>query len=434
MKKILMAAMLIIAGTSVQAQNNINKDGIEFNSEYIYNMYTPAMFSSDGKTYIHVDNLNEAKTQCTIDIYNDDVEKVKSFTINGYESGDYFFTKKRKRLDNVKLVLHDVFDLQEKIECSSLDEAKKVLKEKYDYNVDSSFVEEGGLIVLVDYNNSGFYEQEDFGYKYPNRGYAYGVDKQLYRFDYIYTSDRKYPGDWVETISSTDNDFYEKLHLIDTSQSIEKSISFSQKLFNNDDNYEYLQLICKPEVFRRAASDRDGDGEIDYIETNYRHRPIGFKVVSENGNELQRLNFNTHNYNIFDGLSLLRINEKFYLVASFIDQYLDNPINSKGWSIFYSITPGQSGGIQQVGEPIQTSVFPTLANSNEVITVEDEDTANANREVVVTNANGQTVYRQTLPAGQSSVQINTGRLSKGLNIVNVLGSKSQAKGCKVIVK
>lgn len=188
-------------------------------------------------------------------------------------------------------------------------------------------------------------------------------------------------------------------------------------------------MICKTEESSRSESDRDGDGEIDYIKTDYRHCPIGFKVVSENGNELQRLNFNTHNYNFFDGLDLLRINEKNYLVASFLDRDI-----SKGWSIFYSITPGQSGGIQQVGEPIQTSVFPTLANSNEVITVEDEDTANANREVVVTNANGQTVCRQTLPAGQSSVQINTDRLSKGLNIVNVLGSKSQAKGCKVIVK
>ena len=69
-----------------------------------------------------------------------------------------------------------------------------------------------------------------------------------------------------------------------------------------------------------------------------------------------------------------------------------------------------------------------------MITVEAEDIENFDREVVVTNVSGQTVYKSVIPAGEKSVQINSGLLSKGVNIININDSKARTKGCKVVVR
>lgn len=47
---------------------------------------------------------------------------------------------------------------------------------------------------------------------------------------------------------------------------------------------------------------------------------------------------------------------------------------------------------------------------------------------------GSPIRKRMIPAGQSSVQMDGSRLSRGLNIVNVEGDSMQDNSCKVIVK
>lgn len=77
------------------------------------------------------------------------------------------------------------------------------------------------------------------------------------------------------------------------------------------------------------------------------------------------------------------------------------------------------------------SVSPLMADRSENFTVElDEDNT---VERTVTNATGQTVWRQAVPAGLTQMTISAARLSKDINVINVSGGK-QKESCKVIVK
>ena len=79
------------------------------------------------------------------------------------------------------------------------------------------------------------------------------------------------------------------------------------------------------------------------------------------------------------------------------------------------------------------NVRPRVADRGESFTVDLGKGDNAARTVTVTNAAGQTVWQQTVPAGQQQVNISAARLGKGINVVNVSGGK-QKESCKVIVK
>lgn len=206
----------------------------------------------------------------------------------------------------------------------------------------------------------------------------------------------------------------------------------SQILFNDDNKYEYLQFRVERDT-RIENVDRDNDGKIDQITTYYDAKIVGINIVSETGDILQQITLPTLQDGWYVDLNsivctMFKINDKFYLRV-----HLTNRNTYKSQSIFYPINRSQSA-IPIIGAPIITSVFPTFANNNEMITVEAEDIESFDREVVVTNVSGQTVYESVIPAGEKYVQINSGRLSKGVNIININDSKARTKGCKVVVR
>lgn len=79
------------------------------------------------------------------------------------------------------------------------------------------------------------------------------------------------------------------------------------------------------------------------------------------------------------------------------------------------------------------SVSPLMADRSENFTVELDEDNTVERTVTVTNATGQTVWRQAVPAGLTQMTISAARLSKDINVINVSGGK-QKESCKVIVK
>ena len=207
----------------------------------------------------------------------------------------------------------------------------------------------------------------------------------------------------------------------------ENGIYITQTLFNDDEEYEYIMPIMKQYNYVSYEQDRDYDGDIDYIEEKYEYYLIGFNIKSSSGNTLQTIKMG--NDQTIDYLYLIIINDKKYLGVATMD--IDDHF-SNDELICYPIKPN-STGINPLGAPMKIKVSPRMADRSQSFTVELDGESNAEREVVVVNSAGQTVWKQKVPAGQRTVTIGATRLGKGVNVVRVNGGKG-VESCKVIVK
>ena len=184
----------------------------------------------------------------------------------------------------------------------------------------------------------------------------------------------------------------------------------TQRVFNDDDAYEYIMplretVITEGESYSRKEA-----------------RITGFSIMSENGNTLQTVNFNDDDNYQYCDFSLYKLGNNVYLVA---EAYYDK-------HYLYRVTPTPTG-VNSLKAVMTVNVRPRVADRGESFTVDLGKGDNAARTVTVTNAAGQTVWQQTVPAGQQQVNISAARLGKGINVVNVSGGK-QKESCKVIVK
>lgn len=302
--------------------------------------------------------------------------------------------------------------------------------EEFAYNNKATFItwEDDDYRIVSIYNDE-IQKVKTFNINNGEHGRTYRVIKERKA-----TAEGVYNGEWVEY---TEEDYLPgggtsiKYYNTSNGRFEDYRIFYTQTLFNSDEKYEYMQNVFGEYKTTVTERDRDGDGDTDYIETEYSGIQIGFDVKNEDGDIVCSLRPRLpEGYTVrSDYPELLKINGKIYLI---LVSYKKDDYDAQEEFSFFLITPGESS-VQQVGEPIRTSVFPTMPRRDEMVTVELDDAADAQREIVVTNAQGQTVYKQRVAQGEKRVQINSGRLSHGLNIVTVKGDNSQ-QSCKVIVR
>lgn len=383
-----------------------------------YRDYIPAEFTSDNKVKL-VDYDYEHKDEISV---FDDFVKVKSVALPA-PAKPYSIIRSREgvvtKYDSYRNEIGQFYSLEKSIEYLN---SKGYDSIEYQYAV--NYID----TILVG-NSYDFFRFDEFGTKYPQRYCLYeGKSGILYecRDDYSVT----YTGDWTETKEYNDYTIscVERLDFIDyDSHSTDsgKGIPLTQTLFNSDSKYEYIRDKIRIEADESYEGDRDGDGQVDYEETFYRAACTGFDIVSEDGTVLQSVDFAVGTLDESGDIS--KINGKYYL-----RYYTYEHSEGNHYSLVYSIDKGTTS-VQQVGEPRRISARPSLAERNTSITVETP-AALRDRHLTVTNAAGQTVWKQVIPAGQSSVLIDGSRLSRGLNIVNVEGDSKLDNSCKVIVK
>ena len=241
-------------------------------------------------------------------------------------------------------------------------------------------------------------------------------------------ADGKYTGEWVEKrINYYDYEYSTEYYDVSTMCRYDTELPFTQTLFNNDEKYEYITPVFGEFEKDDREEDRDYDGEIDYISTSYYGKVIGFDVKNQDGKVVSSIRPSiTEGYKLSQDRSIFEIGGKRYLVTEAWEY------DGSGYEItFYLIDPN-STSLQQVGQPLTASVFPTMPRNNDVINVELEGNDKPG-EIVVTNTKGQTVYKQKVAAGERRVQINSRRLSNGLNIITV-NNGDEKQNFKVIVK
>lgn len=425
---------MTMACLCVQAQT-INTDG-KLLPLQSFNVI-PGIFSSDNKSKIVNFVEDEETGECHFDIYNGDIEKIKTINyVKPSNAQGYTITKKRKEDINISYEDEDSTFLIARLTSAdsfrSKADAMEFIK-AFGYTtidiIPASYPVKtiGGMLISAkEFWCVQYYQPETYGNIYPEKLFIFDQN-HLYFASIEY--EKRYTGDWEETredAASYYNYVMEPFTLkysdYDEWQSTRSaSFGLTQTLFNNDNSYEYIRPILEIAERYTTESDRDRDGEIDYIQTEYGPQQVGFEIVKENGEVLQSVKFGDNTtYDSESEISVIKIGGKQYLCVGLYRS------GDGDYNIFYAFTPGTTS-VRQVSEPIKTSV----RQNNEYVTI-DVVPSSVSRELSVTGINGITTYRQTIPAGQTSMRINSKRLSKGINIININGEK--VDNCKVIIK
>ena len=186
--------------------------------------------------------------------------------------------------------------------------------------------------------------------------------------------------------------------------------SISQKLFNDNEEYEYICGIVKS---------YDQYGTPKYT---------GIKVVSEGGETLFEYNDESISLS-FSGVAIWQIEGERFLVLVTIDA--EKKYTTHIFKINRETTRVQE--IRRIKGAM--NIAPTIADCDAQITITlNEENSNVARELVVTGVNGQLVGRRDIPAGENSVQIPASMLRSGMYNFTLQQKGQVVDNGKVIVK
>jgi len=205
-----------------------------------------------------------------------------------------------------------------------------------------------------------------------------------------------------------------------------QDLLFSQALFNNDAEFEYIRYTATNE---RTESDEWGTytiADITKLEAVTMSGTVLFTIEAPENTNFGYVRIWSDEENEAEGINVLRWGGAFYLV---VHEY--NTVNEEGKYAFYRINQ-QTQSIARVEGSLPISVFPSVANRSQTITVELAEDNNAT-EVQVVNNVGQVVKSIAVQPGQREVQLRAADLGSGMHIIGARSRKGQG-ACKIIVK
>lgn len=135
-------------------------------------------------------------------------------------------------------------------------------------------------------------------------------------------------------------------------------------------------------------------------------------------------------YEIIGGdITYLKLGKNVYLV---LDMY--NKQNDYYYTAFYRIND-TGNSVSLVSMAPSARISPRVPRKGEKVTVTvGSEMQERNCQVQVVSASGQTVMNSEIPAGQSQLDINTSRLSKGVYVVTVSSEGVSKEAAKIIIR
>lgn len=215
-------------------------------------------------------------------------------------------------------------------------------------------------------------------------------------------------------------------------------VCLTQTLFNNDDKYEYLQFPC--ELTEEISYDNDGPSNGEEYESNtytttktfYQYSLYkSFNVMSEDGTILQTVTFpNGFEMMEYVAAQIIQLSDEFYILCQ-------GEMNDNATLLIYKINRSSVGAsVEQVCAPIKVGAFPSIANRNQMITIQlsGDNAGNSRTNLQVVDMQGKVLNQQTIPAGQTSTTIPAHRLSNGMNLIKITQGSKTIGTEKVIIK
>lgn len=218
----------------------------------------------------------------------------------------------------------------------------------------------------------------------------------------------------------------------------------SQKLFNNDAQYEFILPILgsmnDTDMYYSEVYNYD---TYEYVQAavrdiRLRTKCVGFKVVKADGTVQNTVYFPANHYldaDMGDGMFLsivARIGSNHFLAFPVEERtYIgDGDYDSDMKILVYNVSSGTLS-VTAMDVSLPFNVFPSLVRRGEDVTI---DLGNSDaKEIRVINSLGQTVKTVPIRNGESKVKVNTGNLDEGMNIINARGEKAEGNS-KIIVR
>ncbi len=204
---------------------------------------------------------------------------------------------------------------------------------------------------------------------------------------------------------------------------LEGDIIVTQTLFNTDEKYEYIRRKYTTYSDRFIGEDDyDGDGITDTRSFRSGYEYVGIEVVSEDGNVIASFDAGDT-----DGGDLIIWEGKRYL------RFYDYSGEENAYK-FYEINPNGSG-ITRASSAAFMHILPAMPKKNTSVTVEfGEESVKKGGQLMITDMNGRTVYRNAVAPGETSVRVPLRRMESGVYNVTLTNDGKKMETSKLIVR
>lgn len=195
----------------------------------------------------------------------------------------------------------------------------------------------------------------------------------------------------------------------------DRAITFTQTLFNDDEHFEYFETERGLVTHYDTVYHEDGTFEAFEWTSD---ATVAIRIKSTNGSTVW--SYDAGENSSCEIMGLFKLDNKFFLCINGGNSQLK----------LYLIQQNQ--GLAKVETPLPISVFPSIVDRNQQITVELGEGNNAT-EITVVNSLGQVIKRVPVQEGQRQITIPAQNLNSGLNVVNTRTNQGQGS-CKIIVR
>ena len=287
--------------------------------------------------------------------------------------------------------------------------ALSYIQENLNYNVT---VEEHGTETwfVSEYYDSWAYEEN-----FPRVYYSLKSDGSLWYTYILYKEITAYSDKWIQIHEPTVYEYTSypgNTYLNINGREIDGSLTATQKLFNDDDAYEYIVPIFTyktAEYYEGACI----NGMYEYKTAEVGDFVTGFKIMNDKGETLQTFNSSWHRMYAFI------LGENIYFT----------PDSEK----YYRVNKSGSSTLAEVSMPSGVSISPRVAQNSTPVNITATE-SDSDRTIKVISANGSIMTTTKIPAGSTSATINTSRFRSGTYIVLVSEGDKMVENCKIIIR
>ena len=439
----------------------------------------PKQLSYDGSNRVYIRTADDQ-----IAIYDNDFTPVKSITITPTRSEEIYITKEREVTVTVtpgELISSNVVLYDYNTSLIELRFFNEITGYTYTYNVPTLWTEDsvktyletqenliitsitshpdGGILFTYDmdaYQADGsdagnYFMVDTYGKQYPEsgilwqNGYLYSYYPE-YSDESVYAEDEvtfEY-GEWVEVdtthwVSVQDYGIgfvdYDANQIISEIFSNGDGVCLSQTLFNQDEKYEYLSFsyeLSEESIYEENCPLPEYSSTFTQYGTGWRASAYkSFNVMSEDGTILQTVTF-PNGFNVIELVEaqVIKLADQYYILCQ-------GEMNESETLLIYKINRSSVGAsVEQVCAPIKVGAFPSVANRNQMITIQlsGDNAGSSQTNLQVVDMQGKVLNQQTIPAGQTTTTIPAHRLSNGMNLIKITQGSKTLGTEKVIVK